>query len=380
MCHRLSFLCAPICELQRCMHAGSPAVQAEGVLSKPLGVQRGAVGLSHLTVITRILEPRGSAAETCKNIVDCVLWDELYFLLKLVSQPASSLFHLRHLVVVSQLIARVNSLPLSGGESALRATQGLSSTAQPGPGSQQRWWHPWLWPQPACAWRCRPKPPAAAEWLLPARLSARPAATRSAPGEPRISLECAHGVAAAAGPAACAPALSQTAAPPLTQLLKRPPACPAQTRLGTLCELIPWPGAVLCTVTRVSGDAACGAPRRPARHVSAPPPPACAPPRSAAAADAQVLSEVPKDGSAARDIMVPEWAGMSYDAQYDDLFSKPLNLRKVGARPLPPPACCRNCRRRGRSSPMQQRRKTGVARPTQSLGGRPPAPGLRLVC
>lgn len=45
-----------------------------------------------------------------------------------------------------------------------------------------------------------------------------------------------------------------------------------------------------------------------------------------------MLSEVPKDGSAARDIMVPEWAGMSYDAQYDDIFSKPLNLRKVRPR------------------------------------------------
>ncbi|KAL4442947.1 hypothetical protein ABPG77_008438 [Micractinium sp. CCAP 211/92] len=56
---------------------------------------------------------------------------------------------------------------------------------------------------------------------------------------------------------------------------------------------------------------------------------------NAAAADAPVLSEVPKDGSAARDIMVPEWAGMSYDAQYDDIFSKPLNLRKATPKPDP---------------------------------------------
>ncbi len=54
-----------------------------------------------------------------------------------------------------------------------------------------------------------------------------------------------------------------------------------------------------------------------------------------------MLSEVPKDGSAARDIMVPEWAGMSYDAQYDDIFSKPLNLRKV--RPRAAHRCLRGC-------------------------------------
>lgn len=62
------------------------------------------------------------------------------------------------------------------------------------------------------------------------------------------------------------------------------------------------------------------------------PRPPTAPPCSAAAADVPVLTEVPKDGSAVRDIMVPEWAGMSYDAQYDDIFSKPLNLRKVRPR------------------------------------------------
>lgn len=62
-----------------------------------------------------------------------------------------------------------------------------------------------------------------------------------------------------------------------------------------------------------------------------PPPLLC----SAAAADAAVMTEAPKDGSAVDNIMLPEWAGMSYDKQYDDIFSKPLNVRKVTPKPDP---------------------------------------------
>lgn len=60
-----------------------------------------------------------------------------------------------------------------------------------------------------------------------------------------------------------------------------------------------------------------------------------APPCSAAAADATIMTEQPNDGSAVSQIMVPEWAGMSYDAQYDDIFSKPLNLKRVTPKPDP---------------------------------------------
>lgn len=48
-----------------------------------------------------------------------------------------------------------------------------------------------------------------------------------------------------------------------------------------------------------------------------------------------VLTTAPSDGSAVGEIMVPEWANMSYDAQYDDIFSKPLNLKKVTPKPDP---------------------------------------------
>lgn len=48
-----------------------------------------------------------------------------------------------------------------------------------------------------------------------------------------------------------------------------------------------------------------------------------------------VLTTAPSDGTAVGEIMVPEWANMSYDAQYDDIFSKPLNLKKVTPKPDP---------------------------------------------
>jgi stearoyl-CoA desaturase (delta-9 desaturase) len=51
---------------------------------------------------------------------------------------------------------------------------------------------------------------------------------------------------------------------------------------------------------------------------------------SAAAAEPLTLEQ-----GATGEITVPEWAGMSYDAQYDDIFSKPLNLRKVTPKPDP---------------------------------------------
>lgn len=54
---------------------------------------------------------------------------------------------------------------------------------------------------------------------------------------------------------------------------------------------------------------------------------------SAAALDAPAVA-APKDGTTG-EIVVPEWAGMSYDAQYDDIFSKPLNLRKITPKPDP---------------------------------------------
>lgn len=53
------------------------------------------------------------------------------------------------------------------------------------------------------------------------------------------------------------------------------------------------------------------------------------------AAAVDVLTTAPSDGTAVGEIMVPEWANMSYDAQYDDIFSKPLNLKKVTPKPDP---------------------------------------------
>ena len=64
-------------------------------------------------------------------------------------------------------------------------------------------------------------------------------------------------------------------------------------------------------------------------------PPPCFPPvplRSAATLEmAPTADSSSQDG--ADSVAVPEWAGMSYDAQYDDIFSKPLNLRRVTPKP-----------------------------------------------
>ena len=56
--------------------------------------------------------------------------------------------------------------------------------------------------------------------------------------------------------------------------------------------------------------------------------------RSAAALDLPLTAEAP-ERQEENAVQVPEWAGMSYDAQYDDLFSQPLNVRKVTPKPDP---------------------------------------------
>lgn len=82
------------------------------------------------------------------------------------------------------------------------------------------------------------------------------------------------------------------------------------------------------------------------------------------------MTEVPEDGSAVRDIMVPDWAGMSYDAQYDDIFSKPLNLKKVT--PKPDPAAQAKARVGAQQRPAAGcfQLPAGLARAADTLAGR----------
>lgn len=68
--------------------------------------------------------------------------------------------------------------------------------------------------------------------------------------------------------------------------------------------------------------------------------------RSAAAVDVEAPAQ--QDSAPAgvnvEGVNVPGWAGMSYDAQHDDIFSKPLNLKRIT--PKPDPAAQAEVRRR----------------------------------